>query len=171
MRLDTERRQVLRVHSCVANSHAQQVLKEADMVLAVGAQPVSSYADVERLIAEHARGRGATVGDGAAPPAKRSRLDAAEGQHAPPSGGVAHANGGVGGGAGSRFAAAAASGAAADHLPSGAGARGVGQVSGAGCAQLAHLPHGCSRCAAERAPPLLLPPAGWAARTGWAPTA
>ncbi|KAL4420764.1 hypothetical protein ABPG75_010420 [Micractinium tetrahymenae] len=54
VRLDPERRQVLRVHSCVAGSHAQQVLKDADMVLAINSQPVSSYNDVERIIASAA---------------------------------------------------------------------------------------------------------------------
>ena len=94
VRLDPERRQVLRVHSRVAGSHAQevraqllllqmdglaclscsmldsnltililipcacvaplQVLCDADMVLAISGQPVSSYNDVERIIAEAA---------------------------------------------------------------------------------------------------------------------
>lgn len=53
VKLDPERRQVLRVRSCVANSHAQQVLKDGDMVLAIAGQPISSFHDVERLIAEY----------------------------------------------------------------------------------------------------------------------
>ncbi|GAB4820286.1 hypothetical protein N2152v2_007332 [Parachlorella kessleri] len=53
VKLDPERRQVLRVRSCTANSHAQQVLKDGDMVLAVAGRPVSSYDDVERLIAAY----------------------------------------------------------------------------------------------------------------------
>ncbi len=159
VRLDPERRQVLRVHSCVAGSHAQQarnlhcswlrhksscrikfpvasvlsrllaacggtcaccgslsclcyapagcllenklrlvhflqVLKDADMVLAINGAPVSSYNDVERIIAEvaaaHAAGAAGAAGPAGAaagqedggqaavvgsPPAKRPRTE------------------------------------------------------------------------------------------------
>lgn len=57
--LDPERRQVLRVRATVAGSHAQRVLKDADMVLAVEDRPVSSFADVERIIAAAGSGGGA----------------------------------------------------------------------------------------------------------------
>ncbi len=78
MRLDPERRQVLRVHSCLAGSHAQAALKDADMVLAVGGQPVSSYNDVERIIAAAAAAAepaAAPQQAGARPPAKRQRAE------------------------------------------------------------------------------------------------
>ncbi|KAL3161156.1 hypothetical protein ABBQ38_009527 [Trebouxia sp. C0009 RCD-2024] len=43
--------QVLRVRSCVAGSHAAQVLKDGDLVLAVNSQPVTSYGHVESIVA------------------------------------------------------------------------------------------------------------------------
>ena len=43
--------QVLRVRSCVARSHAAQVLKDGDLVLAVNGQPVTSYGHVESIVA------------------------------------------------------------------------------------------------------------------------
>ena len=43
--------QVLRVRSCVAGSHASHVLKDGDLVLAVNSQPVTSYRDVESIVA------------------------------------------------------------------------------------------------------------------------
>ncbi|KAF6255925.1 DegP-type protease [Scenedesmus sp. NREL 46B-D3] len=46
--LDPERRQALRVRSTVANSHAAQVLRSGDMILAVNGQPVSSFTDRPR---------------------------------------------------------------------------------------------------------------------------
>ena len=42
---------MLRVRSCVAGSHASQVLKDGDLVLAVNGQPVTSYRDVESIVA------------------------------------------------------------------------------------------------------------------------
>ena len=48
--------QVLRVRSCVAGSHAQQVLRDGDLVLAVAAQPVTSFTAVERIIASYCSG-------------------------------------------------------------------------------------------------------------------
>ena len=43
--------QVLRVRSCMDGSHAAQVLKDGDLVLAVNGQPVTSYRHVEAIIA------------------------------------------------------------------------------------------------------------------------
>lgn len=43
--------QVLRVRSCVARSHAAEVLKDGDLVLAVNGQPVTSYGHVETIVA------------------------------------------------------------------------------------------------------------------------
>jgi len=57
--LDPERRQVLRVRSTVAGSDAQRILKDSDMILAVQGRPVSSFADVECIIASVA----ATAGE------------------------------------------------------------------------------------------------------------
>ena len=53
MALDAERRQVLRVRSTVAHSHAQKVLRDGDMVLAVAEQAVSSFGDVEKIINDY----------------------------------------------------------------------------------------------------------------------
>lgn len=39
------------MRSCVARSHAAQVLKDGDLVLAVNGQPVTSYGDVETIVA------------------------------------------------------------------------------------------------------------------------
>ena len=47
---DPERRQVLRVKRTLANSHAADVLKSGDMVLAVDGRPVSGYLDVQKAI-------------------------------------------------------------------------------------------------------------------------
>lgn len=47
---DSERRQVLRVKRTLANSHAADVLKGGDMVLAVDGRPVSGYLDVQKAI-------------------------------------------------------------------------------------------------------------------------
>ncbi|KAL4517828.1 hypothetical protein Ndes2526A_g02205 [Nannochloris sp. 'desiccata'] len=52
MALDKERRQVLRVRSTVAASHAKEVLQDGDMVLAVNGQPVSCFGHVEKLISD-----------------------------------------------------------------------------------------------------------------------
>ncbi|GIL73118.1 hypothetical protein Vretimale_4727 [Volvox reticuliferus] len=52
--LDPERRQVLRVRSCVAQSHASKVLHSGDMLLAMSGRPVTCFQDVERLISETA---------------------------------------------------------------------------------------------------------------------
>lgn len=39
------------MRSCVARSHAAQVLKDGDLVLAVNGQPVTSYGHVENIVA------------------------------------------------------------------------------------------------------------------------
>lgn len=49
--LDPERRQVLRVRSTTAESVAARVLSSGDMILAVNGQPVTSFTDVESIIA------------------------------------------------------------------------------------------------------------------------
>ncbi len=65
--LDPERRQVLRVRSCVAQSPAAQVLRSGDMLLAVSGRPVTCFQDVERLISETAAAAAANgAGPGAA---------------------------------------------------------------------------------------------------------
>lgn len=43
--------QVLRVRGCVAHSHAAEILKDGDLVLAVNGQPVTSYGHVEGIVA------------------------------------------------------------------------------------------------------------------------
>ena len=43
--------QVLRVRGCVAHSHAAEILKDGDLVLAVNGQPVTSYGHVEDIVA------------------------------------------------------------------------------------------------------------------------
>lgn len=48
--VDPERWQVLTVRSCTVHSHAADVLKDNDMVLAVGGRPVSCFKDVENMI-------------------------------------------------------------------------------------------------------------------------
>lgn len=48
---DPERRQVLRVRSATAESDAARVLSSGDMILAVNGQPVTSFTDVESIIA------------------------------------------------------------------------------------------------------------------------
>jgi hypothetical protein len=48
---DPERRQVLRVRSTTAESDAARVLISGDMILAVNGQPVTSFTDVESIIA------------------------------------------------------------------------------------------------------------------------
>ena len=42
---------MLRVRSCAAHSHAAEVLKDGDLVLAVNGQPVTSYSHVETIVA------------------------------------------------------------------------------------------------------------------------
>jgi hypothetical protein len=49
--LDPERRQVLRVRSTTAESDAARVLSSGDMMLAVNGQPVTSFTDVEGIMA------------------------------------------------------------------------------------------------------------------------
>jgi hypothetical protein len=49
--LDPERRQVLRVRSTTAESDAARVLSSGDMILAVNGQPVTSFTDVESIMA------------------------------------------------------------------------------------------------------------------------
>jgi len=49
--LDPERRQVLRVRSTTAASDAARALCSGDMILAVNGQPVTSFTDVESIIA------------------------------------------------------------------------------------------------------------------------
>ena len=56
MALDKERRQVLRVRSTVAASHAKEVLQDGDMVLAVHGQPVSCFNHVEKIIIDLGEG-------------------------------------------------------------------------------------------------------------------
>ena len=76
MSLDPERRQVLRVKSTVAASHAQEVLRDGDMVLAVAGQPVSSFGDVENIIKayEEERNSGKGIkGGNSQSPEERSR--------------------------------------------------------------------------------------------------
>lgn len=105
--LDPERRQVLRVRSCVAQSPAAQVLRSGDMLLAVAGRPVTCFQDVERLISETAaaaaaakragpgaaavseersaaeqgdasgRGRAREEGEGEGPASKRARVEEA----------------------------------------------------------------------------------------------
>ncbi|KAI3430723.1 hypothetical protein D9Q98_005309 [Chlorella vulgaris] len=103
--LDGERRQVLRVRSCLAGSDARRVLRDADLVLAIGGQPISSFNDVERVIVQAAAaaetaavvavsppgagagapgtsgvpGSAAGQQDQEAPPMKRARVAASEG--------------------------------------------------------------------------------------------
>ncbi|KAK9816755.1 hypothetical protein WJX72_004724 [[Myrmecia] bisecta] len=52
-RLDPLRRQVLRVRSCVAGSHAAAVLQGGDIVLAAAGQPVSHFRGMEDIIASY----------------------------------------------------------------------------------------------------------------------
>lgn len=49
---DPERRQVLRVRSCVAGSHAATVFKDGDLLLAIQDRVVSSFRDVEERLTE-----------------------------------------------------------------------------------------------------------------------
>ncbi|EFJ52115.1 trypsin family [Volvox carteri f. nagariensis] len=60
--LDPERRQVLRVRSCVAQSHASKVLRSGDMLLAMSGRPVTCFQDVERLIKQGQQGPGSAPG-------------------------------------------------------------------------------------------------------------
>lgn len=78
--LDPERRQVLRVRSTTAASDAARVLVSGDMILAVNNQPVTSFTDVESIIAAVGLGSGGWQqqqgqdGDaGSERPAKRQR--------------------------------------------------------------------------------------------------
>ncbi len=64
--------QALRVRGRTAETHAAAVLRDGDMLLAVGGQPVASFAAVERLLLPAAP-RGAA----GPPPAKRARTGAA----------------------------------------------------------------------------------------------
>lgn len=89
-KLDAERRQVLRVRSCVAQSHAAKVLRIGDMLLAVADKPVTCFRDVENIAAaipwpENAECPSETD-DLAGRPAKRCKTSearaAANGQHA-----------------------------------------------------------------------------------------
>jgi hypothetical protein len=49
-RLDPERRQVLQVRQCTAESDAHRVLRGGDMLLAVAGKPVTCFKDVEDLL-------------------------------------------------------------------------------------------------------------------------
>uniref|UniRef100_A0A383V519 Pro-apoptotic serine protease NMA111 n=1 Tax=Tetradesmus obliquus TaxID=3088 RepID=A0A383V519_TETOB len=77
--LDPERRQALRVRSTVANSHAAQVLRSGDMILAVNGQPVSSFTDVESVIAaaagEQQAAAAAAAGTGSVAAAAAAAVD------------------------------------------------------------------------------------------------
>lgn len=75
---DPERRQVLRVRSCVAGSHAATVLKDGDLLLAMQDRVVSSFRDVaERLTEFDQLGAGSKRLSDAAHPdgSKRPRTD------------------------------------------------------------------------------------------------
>lgn len=63
---------MLRVRSRAAGEHAADVLRDGDMVLAVGGQPVASFAAVERLLLP-----AAPAAD--SPPAKRVCRDDRDG--------------------------------------------------------------------------------------------
>lgn len=108
--LDPERRQVLRVRSTTAESDAARVLSSGDMILAVNGQPVTSFTDVESIIAavglnsggwqQHGvqqQQQGADVADGGSGqrPAKRQRSngDAGSGQQQQPAQAQAQENG------------------------------------------------------------------------------
>lgn len=45
--------QVLRVRSCVAGSHAREVLRDGDMLLSVAGRPVSHFRAVEAAVAAY----------------------------------------------------------------------------------------------------------------------
>lgn len=67
MKYDPERRQVLRVRSCVAGSHAAGVFKDGDLLLAMQGRLMSSFRDVEDCLTEFDQvcvggGRGGLVG-------------------------------------------------------------------------------------------------------------
>ena len=53
---DGERKQVLRVKSCVTGSNAKATLNEGDMVLAVNDKLVSSFYDIRKMIDAHCEG-------------------------------------------------------------------------------------------------------------------
>eukprot|EP00216_Chloropicon_sp_CCMP2111_P002213 CAMPEP_0198241736 /NCGR_PEP_ID=MMETSP1446-20131203/6471_1 /TAXON_ID=1461542 ORGANISM="Unidentified sp, Strain CCMP2111" /NCGR_SAMPLE_ID=MMETSP1446 /ASSEMBLY_ACC=CAM_ASM_001112 /LENGTH=1038 /DNA_ID=CAMNT_0043924613 /DNA_START=27 /DNA_END=3143 /DNA_ORIENTATION=+ len=50
---DSERKQVLRVKSCVARSDAKDKLNEGDMILTIDGELVSSFRDVKRKLDDH----------------------------------------------------------------------------------------------------------------------
>jgi hypothetical protein len=71
--LDGERRQVLRVRLCLAGSDARRVLRDADLVLAIGGQPISSFNDVERVIVQAAAAAEAAAAAAVSPPGAGAR--------------------------------------------------------------------------------------------------
>lgn len=61
--VDPERRQVMTVRGCVAESHAAQVLRDNDMILSVDSQPVSCFADFEKAVLNKVEQHGEGEGD------------------------------------------------------------------------------------------------------------
>lgn len=59
---DPERRQVMTVRGCVAESHASKVLHDNDMILAVNSQPVSCFADFEKAVLNQVEQHGESIG-------------------------------------------------------------------------------------------------------------
>jgi hypothetical protein len=85
--LDPERRQVLRVRSCVADSPAAAVLASGDMILQINGRPVTCFGDVDEALAGGASGGAGAAAkggapDGAAPAAKRARRGGGGGRKA-----------------------------------------------------------------------------------------